>query len=609
MDATEPVSRPRRSRAPLWVIEGLDIARLRAVPLRTVLVVVCVVGLVLAIVLPDLVPATPLVGAAVALAALLLGLAVAVAVDAADLTVRGPRHVRAAGGELVAILPTTPDPDEVAPLAAAVLEAREGEGKRLLLGLAAAGRDARRCAAWTDALAVAIARTGASVLRVDLASGRSERPGLVEVVREGRKLPAVVSFERDLRLARVGAGRDHAGALEVLPIFPTRLPRDLDVLLVALPTAASRQVVAATRALDHVLVVAERDTTSRVDLIAGLDALEAADIAAQVALLDDHTSSRLGASPASVGHLEPGTQADADDRDPPIARTEPAATGDDVGAAGPAPQPATDRPAQPGSTERGEADPDHRPDVVTPTASAPEPVVPSAGAPRNDPDANEHARGPERDAPAAEPAPAPAAPTEHAPQSADGSATDDVADRGIRLLPGAERTRPGRSDLQQPSVAPRDVDVMLGAAAADAAARVDAAEDPDPDPDPEPAAEGTAPRPRPVDATSEPAAVTPSAERLPADTAPEPTPAPSPTGPQAGVVAPHRPAPRRPMGQAPTDVPIADPVDVTDELPRIQGGPPRPGRRDPEEPERDDLRTTAQLAILIDDLQSRPDGS
>jgi hypothetical protein len=236
-----------------------------------------------------------------------------VAIDAADLTVRGPRHVRAAGGELVAILPTTADVDRAMPLAEAVLEARE-DGKRLLLGLAAAGRDARRSAAWTDALAVALARTGVSVLRVDLASGRSERPGLVEVVRDGQKLPTVVSFEPDLRLARLGAGRDHAGALEVLPTLPTRLPRDLDVLLVALPTAASRQVVTATRALDHVLVVAERDTTSRVDLIAGLDAMEAAGIAAQVALLDDRTAARLATSVASAA---------ADGRSPRTTRRRP----------------------------------------------------------------------------------------------------------------------------------------------------------------------------------------------------------------------------------------------------------------------------------------------
>ncbi|MFP4312477.1 MAG: hypothetical protein ACLFS9_10935, partial [Nitriliruptoraceae bacterium] len=89
------------------------------------------------------------------------------------------------------------------------------------------------------------------------------------------------------------AGRDHAAALAALTELPARLPRDLDILLVALPTATSRAVVAAATALDHVLVVAERDRTSRVDLIASLEALSAAGTQAQVVLLDTPTAMRL----------------------------------------------------------------------------------------------------------------------------------------------------------------------------------------------------------------------------------------------------------------------------------------------------------------------------
>jgi hypothetical protein len=432
MSTPDPAPRPRRSRTPLWVIEGLDIARLRAVPLRVVAGLICAVGIVLAIVAPDLVPPTPLVGAAVAVAGLLLGLAAAVAVDAADLTVRGPRHVRAAGGELVAILPTQPDVDEAMPLAEAVLEAREGENKRLLLGLAAAGRDARRCSAWTDALAVALARTGASVLRVDLASGRSERAGLVEVVREGRKLPSVVTFEPDLRLARIGAGRDHAGALEVLPTLPARLPRDLDVLLVALPTAASRQVVAATRALDHVLVVTERDTTSRVDLIAGLDALEAAGIAAQVALLDDRTARLLSPPPAEEPASdeptsdEPTSDEPASDEDPDDGpgADEPAAS-DAASDGSPGEDPAATRALQPSAG-----------------------VVPVAGVQNP---ADTRVLDQEAAAPAAS---QPSAALDEAPDAAPARTPAGVEDVGIRLLPGAETTpRSAASDLAQPSIA------------------------------------------------------------------------------------------------------------------------------------------------------------
>jgi hypothetical protein len=296
----------RRSRTPLWLVEGLDVAELRRAVLIGVAVLVSLVGMGLAFLAPGVVPPTLPVGLAVGFAALLLGYAAALAVDAADLTVRGPRHVRAAGGELVAVVPTDAEVDDARPLAQAVLEAREGE-ERILLGLAAAGRDARRTVAWADAVAVALAEEGVSVLCLDVASGRTDRDGLVEVVRDGRKIGAVVDFEDELLLARMGAGRDLTGALSVLPSLPGRLPRDLEVLLVALPTAASREVVAATRALDHVLVVAERDETARVDLVAALDALEAGGTTVQAMLVDDRTVTRLA---GGTGGEETGRAAD-----------------------------------------------------------------------------------------------------------------------------------------------------------------------------------------------------------------------------------------------------------------------------------------------------------
>jgi hypothetical protein len=588
MSDREPTSAPRRSRTPLWVIEGLDIARLRAVPLRVVVGVVCVVGIVLAVVLPDLVPPTALVGAAVALAALLLGLAVAVAVDAADLTVRGPRHVRAAGGELVAILPTDATPESAMPLAEAVLEAREDGSPRLLLGLAAAGRDARRCAAWTDALAVALARTGASVLRVDLASGRSERPGLVEVVREGRKLPDVVAFDPELRLARIGAGRDHAGALETLPTLPTRLPRDLDVLLVALPTAASRQVVGATSALEHVLVVSERDTTSRVDLIAGLDALETGGIAAQVALLDDRTSARLTVAsppeeeaPAGVAGpdevvVEPAAEEPPTEprREPESEAVEPETTPVIAPDATSASDPDATEALEPDATSASDPDATQALDPDATQALDPAPA-PALEADDEEVAADEEVAVEGPVAQPSEPGDRPAQAEEERGEEPSGPAVEPP-DSGIRLLPGAGMAplRPS-SDLQQPSVAARDVDVMDGAAAARAAAYADArARAPE-----EPVAPPTRPAP---EAPAEPR--------------------------ERRSEAPPQPQPQRPPAayRPPADVDVPDPIDVTEELPRVGGRNPRPDRA-ADEPDRDDLRTTAQLAILLDDLQARED--
>ncbi len=288
----------RPSHPPLWLVEGLDIVSRKRVLLAAVTAAVIVLGAIAALVLPELVPPTPVVGAAIGVAGLLLGLAAAVATDATDLVVRGPRHVAAAGGELVAVLPRDPSVAAAGPLAAAVLEVRE-PGVPLLLAFATASRDARRSSAWTDAIARSLVSDGVGVLRVDLASGRSEHPGLVEVVRDGTRLADAVTFEPGVKLAQLSAGRDHADALAALTELPGRLPRDLDIMLVSLPTAASRSVVTAATALDHVLIIVERDRTSRVDLIASLDALEAAGTHAQVVLLDTSTAMRL-APPVEV---------------------------------------------------------------------------------------------------------------------------------------------------------------------------------------------------------------------------------------------------------------------------------------------------------------------
>ncbi|TVP69478.1 MAG: hypothetical protein EA340_07165, partial [Nitriliruptor sp.] len=295
----------RPSHPPLWLVEGLDIVSRKWVLLAVVTAVVLALGAIVAMVLPQVVPPTPAVGAAIGLAGLLLGLAAAVASDATDLVVRGPRHVAAAGGELVAVLPRDPSVAAAGPLASAVLEVRE-PGVPLLLAFATASRDARRSSAWTDAIARSLVAEGVGVLRVDLASGRSEHPGLVEVVRDGTRLADTVTFEPGVKLAQLSAGRDHADALAALTELPGRLPRDLDIMLVSLPTAASRSVVAAAAALDHVLIIVERDRTSRVDLIASLDALEAAGTHAQVVLLDTSTAMRL----APPVELDPEAEAE-----------------------------------------------------------------------------------------------------------------------------------------------------------------------------------------------------------------------------------------------------------------------------------------------------------
>lgn len=306
--------RPRRSRAPLWLVETVDTVRLRSRLLLATAGGVVVVGTLASLLAPTVIPPVPIVGAALGFAAVLLGLAVAIAVDAADLRVRGPRHVRAAGGELVAILPPDADPATAAPLAAAALDARDDDAK-LLLGLAAVGDDAATAADLTDSLAVALATHGVSVLRMDLARGASDAPGVFEVADEQLRLARAASFEPDVKLAWLPAGSSVAGALAAIPSMIASLPRDLDVLVVALPAATSRQVVRSAASLDHVLLVAERGVTSRVELIAALDAFDAAGCPAQVVLLDGRSARWLGIGAVGTADVAPPPEADrfADD--------------------------------------------------------------------------------------------------------------------------------------------------------------------------------------------------------------------------------------------------------------------------------------------------------
>ncbi len=601
--STSPTTVSSRSRTPLWVIEGLDVVHLRASVLKVAIGAACVLGVVLAVVAPGLLPPTPLVGAAVAVAAILLGLAVALAVDAVDLTIRGPRHVRAAGGELVSILPATGGASDIDDLARAVLEAREPDAK-LLLGLAASGTDALPTSDWTDALALALARRGVSVLRVDLTTGGSDRPGLYEVLRHGAKLVSAVDFETDIQLARMGPGRDHSGALAALPEFPSRLPRDLQVLLVALPLAASRASVNAARALDHVLVVAERDVTSRVQLIAALDALEAAGTRAQVVLLDTRTARRLGvgaspAAPAAPAHEpEPQILPEPFARPEPPPQPEPQAQPErqDVE---PAPEPESrEQPHEP-LPDLGPPMPEPAdPTVAMPTPDlAPEPPepVPDIAAEQREPtrDADDHVDAldeepsvepePEADADAlAEERPAAIDDDSDVVESAEVADDADANDEPARYdapTGTPERTTEMAADEGEPAAAwpaepepsepvtARDLDVVLGAAAAAAASETDLEPD--------------AP---PLDTADA------------ADEAPHTEPDDAP-----GLAGDREPEPAERAGEPDDDDPASEDEHDTDRLPRLRSL--RPVRE--AEPESDELRRTAQLATLMDELEAR----
>jgi hypothetical protein len=385
---------------PAWLSETLDVLERRSRLLRTVVVGTCLLGVLLALIAPGLVPPTPVMGAAVAVAAIVLGVAVVLAVDAGDSTVRAPRHVQSAGGELVGVLPRDVSADAASELATAVLAARPD--RRLTIGLAGIARGAS-VPDWTDAVGVAIARQGASVLILDLASGATPADGVLEVVRDGRPLARAVTFEHDLKIARIGAGRDLDEAIEAAAVLPRRLPKDLEVLLVGLPPVTAPDVLETASSLDAVLLLATAGLTPRVRLEAALEALDSTDTPAQVVLVDD----RAAAASTPRTAAATGTREVTGDAAPTDTTSASPATDDPAPPAAPPATPEVTEtatfaggvadgtvPSEPEEPQRGPADP-----LAEVAAAGPSPAVPgehtgeATAVPPSDPTVTPEPRG------------------------------------------------------------------------------------------------------------------------------------------------------------------------------------------------------------------------
>lgn len=266
------------------------IRRRRAVVLAAFGVVVTSAALVAAFA-PDVVRLTAQSGALTATAGLLAGLLAAGIGDATDARIFGARHVRGTGGELIATIPSTPSTHALAGVLAALAKVRADRieiDAVLRVGVADASAQTHHAAAWTSAIATACANQGERVLEVALATDATNALGVLDVVRDN--VPLTVAAQRmsqDMQHARLEAGPNRIQALELLPQLTATLPRNLDTYLVGLPLAASRPVVGAVSRLDVVLVIAEYARTSRVELIAGLDAIESVGVMTQVLLVDD----------------------------------------------------------------------------------------------------------------------------------------------------------------------------------------------------------------------------------------------------------------------------------------------------------------------------------
>ncbi|MDP8929621.1 MAG: hypothetical protein M3O70_13875 [Actinomycetota bacterium] len=276
------------------MVELLDVISLRRWILAGVAVAVGLAGAVVAAFLPEVLPPRPLAGAAVGLAGYLLGLATAIAVDAADPIIRGRRHVEATGAVIAAtITGYMPDVELVA-----WVERLIREGKGLRIAVTATGSDAPGSGQVADELGVALARRGWHVLVTNLEKTNEEWPGASEVCGGEVKLSDVVEFHPSLHLARLGPGQDRARALSEFTMLSSSLPADVDVLVVALPGLGSLGTLPALAAVDRALLLAATEVTSRVELLAALESVDEIRMPSDVVLVSGLAAVEPGLSTA-----------------------------------------------------------------------------------------------------------------------------------------------------------------------------------------------------------------------------------------------------------------------------------------------------------------------
>lgn len=306
-------------RLPEWLAEPLAVLSSRRRLVVAVAAGIVFLGAIIAMLFPSVLPPRPLVGAAVGVAAALLATAVALALDASDLIVRGARHVTAAGGTVGAR--TTRSHDDVAPLLAAVVR-HAHRPSPLKIALVPASRAAGVPGARAAALAEALAKTGRKVLFSDLTRSGTPAAGLSDVVAGTRQLSEVVRFESELYLARLAVGSDPEAALKGMAAFAAGLPTDLEALVAALPPLAEPGALHAAEAFDLVFVLVEVDRTERVDLIASLDAMDASRVTSELVLIEPDAPQAAAPviAPSEVTRDEPSIgDLDVPDDDPVVA--------------------------------------------------------------------------------------------------------------------------------------------------------------------------------------------------------------------------------------------------------------------------------------------------
>lgn len=331
--------------------EFSDIIHRRRAIVFTVFLLVTLSTACVGVFAPDLLQLDAPTGALVGAAGLAIGMLGAMVADATDARIFGARHVRGTGGELVATVQRTPAAATATQLLAAldgIRRERIDPAAVLRVGIADASPATQHAEAWTSALAKHAALRGERVLEVALATGPTNTLGVADVVRDNVPLAtATQRISSSGKHARLNAGPNRVQALSLLPELTATLPRNLDTYLVSLPLAASRPVVSAVAHLDVVVVIAEHARTTRVELIAGLDAIETAGVMTQVMLIDD----RAGRASARDTPALHATDEDAGP-DATVAEEQLAPTGQLDAPTPPLLPGVTDLPADPDRTDR-----------------------------------------------------------------------------------------------------------------------------------------------------------------------------------------------------------------------------------------------------------------
>lgn len=243
-------------------------------------------GVIVALITPSVLPRHPVVGAAVGVGALLVAVAAVLATDANDLIIRGPQHVRAAGSRAATIVPAAASPQTTGRLARLV--AGRAELGARVVSIVPASKSVRDIPTWTDLIAAELAGASRRLVVVDLTGswGDVDDPGVTAVSRGRTKLSEAVTFDPELTIARLGTGADPQAARESVVGFLARIPKDVDMVLLAMPSLTMAGALTAVGATDAALVLAEVDVTHRLAMIGTLDAIDDVGVEADVILLD-----------------------------------------------------------------------------------------------------------------------------------------------------------------------------------------------------------------------------------------------------------------------------------------------------------------------------------